>query len=191
MLNIQILSFLKHSQRLLDAVLSLTILLTFDSAVMKSISLNVNSKKYQLDVDPETPLLYVLRNQLELNGPKFGCGMQQCGACMVLINGKAEFSCLLPTSSVENKSIITLEGLAKPDGTLHPVQESFLEEQAAQCGYCLNGMVISAVGLLNANARPDDAAIKRGMQRVLCRCGTQARVLRAVKRAAAAINNKR
>jgi nicotinate dehydrogenase subunit A len=158
---------------------------------MKSISLNVNSKKYQLDVDPETPLLYVLRNQLELNGPKFGCGMQQCGACMVLINGKAEFSCLLPTSSVENKSIITLEGLAKPDGTLHPVQESFLEEQAAQCGYCLNGMVISAVGLLNANARPDDAAIKRGMQRVLCRCGTQARVLRAVKRAAAAINNKR
>lgn len=150
---------------------------------MKPISLNVNGKKHQFDVDPETPLLYVLRNQLELNGPKFGCGMQQCGACMVLIDGKAEFSCLLPVSAVGNKSIITLEGLAKADGTLHTVQQSFLDEQAAQCGYCLNGMVISAVGLLNANAHPDDAIIRRGMQRVLCRCGTQARVLRAIKRA--------
>ena len=154
---------------------------------MKSISLNVNGKKHQLDVDPETPLLYVLRNQLELNGPKFGCGLQQCGACMVLINGKAEFSCMLPASVTEGKAILTLEGLAKADGTLHPVQQSFLDEQAAQCGYCLNGMVISAVGLLNANARPDDATIRKGMQRVLCRCGTQARVMRAVKRASASI----
>lgn len=152
---------------------------------MKSVSLNVNGKKQQLDIDPATPLLYVLRNQLELNGPKFGCGLQQCGACMVLINGKAEFSCMLPVSSVENKSIITLEGLAKADGKLHPVQQSFLDEQAAQCGYCLNGMVISAVGLLNANPRPDDATIKRGMQRVLCRCGSPARVIRAIKRASA------
>ena len=94
---------------------------------------------------------------------------------------------MLPASSVENKSIITLEGLAKADGTLHPVQQSFLKEQAAQCGYCLNGMVISAVGLLNGNAHPDDATIKRGMQRVLCRCGTQARVMRAVKRASASL----
>ena len=161
--------------------------LTFDSTVMKSISLNVNGKKHQLDVDPETPLLYVLRNQLELNGPKFGCGLQQCVACMVLINGKAELSCMLPASATEDKAILTLEGLAKADGTLHPVQQSFLDEQAAQCGYCLNGMVISAVGLLNGNARPDDTTIKKGMQRVLCRCGTQARVMRAVKRASAFI----
>jgi nicotinate dehydrogenase subunit A len=151
---------------------------------MKSISLNVNGKRHQLDVDPQTPLLYVLRNQLELNGPKFGCGMQQCGACMVLIDGKAEFSCLLPATAVENKPVVTLEGLAKDDGTLHPVQKSFLDEQAAQCGYCLNGMVISAVSLLNTTSQPDDATIKKGMQQVLCRCGSQARVIRAIKRAA-------
>jgi nicotinate dehydrogenase subunit A len=151
---------------------------------MKSISLNVNGKRHQLDLDPQTPLLYVLRNQLELNGPKFGCGMQQCGACMVLINGKAEFSCLLPAAAVENKPVVTLEGLAKEDGTLHPVQKSFLDEQAAQCGYCLNGMVISAVSLLNTTSQPDDATIKKGMQQVLCRCGSQARVIRAIKRAA-------
>jgi nicotinate dehydrogenase subunit A len=154
---------------------------------MKSISLNVNGKKHQLDIDPDTPLLYVLRNQLELNGPKFGCGMQQCGACMVLIDGKAEFSCMPPVSAIQERTIVTLEGLAKSDGTLHPVQQSFIDEQAAQCGYCLNGMVISAVGLLNTTARPDDAMIRRGMQRVLCRCGTQARVFRAVKRASASI----
>lgn len=151
---------------------------------MQTISLNVNGKRHQVDADPETPLLYVLRNQLELNGPKFGCGMQQCGACMVLINGKAEFSCLLPVSTVANKPVVTLEGLAKPDGTLHPVQQSFLDEQAAQCGYCLNGMVIAAVGLLNKNAHPDEKIIKQGLQTVLCRCGSQARVIRAVKRAA-------
>ena len=151
---------------------------------MKPISLNVNGKGHQLDVDPETPLLYLLRNQLELNGPKFGCGMQQCGACMVLIDGKAEYSCLLPASAVVNKPIVTLEGLAKQDGSLHPVQQSFLEEQAAQCGYCLNGMVIAAVGLLNNTPKPDDATIRKGMQGVLCRCGTQARVMRAIKRAA-------
>lgn len=154
---------------------------------MKSILLNVNGKKHQLDVNPATPLLYVLRNQLELNGPKFGCGMQQCGACMVLIDGNAEFSCMMPASTVQGRKIVTLEGLAMADGTLHPVQQSFLDEQAAQCGYCLNGMVIAAVSLLNTSPHPDDATIRKGMQQVLCRCGTQARVLRAVKRAAASV----
>jgi len=151
---------------------------------MSQIILKVNQREHSLNIDDDTPLLYVLRNNLQLNGPKFGCGMQQCGACMVLIDGKAEFSCLLPASLLKGRSITTLEGLAKPDGTLHPVQQGFLKEQAAQCGYCLNGMVISAVGLLNSTPKPDEAAIKKGMQGVLCRCGTQARVIKAVKYAA-------
>ncbi len=151
---------------------------------MKSFSLNINGKKHNVSAEEDTPLLYILRNQLALNGPKFGCGMQQCGACMVLIDGKAEFSCMMPASALQQRRITTLEGLANPDGKLHPVQQSFLDEQAAQCGYCLNGMVISAVGLLNTTPHPDDAAIKKGMQRVLCRCGSQARVIKAIKQAA-------
>ncbi|TCC99895.1 (2Fe-2S)-binding protein [Pedobacter psychroterrae] len=150
---------------------------------MSNVVLNVNGQTHRLDIDPATPLLYVLRNQLYLNGPKFGCGMQQCGACMVLIDGKAQYSCTMPVSLAEKKLITTLEGLASTQGKLHPVQQSFLDEQAAQCGYCLNGMVISAVGLLNTSVHLDDAAIKKGMQRVLCRCGSQARVMRAIKRA--------
>jgi len=152
---------------------------------MSIVILNVNGQKHRLDIDPATPLLYVLRNQLSLNGPKFGCGMQQCGACMVLIDGKAQYSCTMPVSSAEKKHITTLEGLASAEGKLHPVQQSFLEEQAAQCGYCLNGMVITAVGLLNTSVQLDDNGIKKGMQRVLCRCGSQARVVRAIKRAVA------
>jgi len=152
---------------------------------MRILVLNVNGQTHSLDIDPGTPLLYVLRNQLSLNGPKFGCGMQQCGACMVLIDGKAEYSCTIPASSSEKKRIITLEGLASKQGKLHPVQQSFLDEQATQCGYCLNGMVISAVGLLNNSVHLDDAAIRKGMQRVLCRCGSQARAMRAIKLAIA------
>lgn len=135
--------------------------------------------------DPATPLLYVLRNQLALNGPKYGCGIQICGACMVLLDGKAEPSCVIPAGSVINKSIVTLEGLAAPDGTLHPVQEAFVKEQAAQCGYCLNGMVMSAVSLLKENPAPDVNTIRAGLQRALCRCGTQSRIIKAVKTAAA------
>jgi nicotinate dehydrogenase subunit A len=148
-----------------------------------TIDLFVNGKKHTIEVDPTTPLLYVLRNQLALNGPKYGCGMQQCGACMVLLNGKAQPSCMLPVQAVKNSTITTLEGLAGVNNTLHPLQEAFVHEQAAQCGYCLNGMVMSAVSLLQENPHPDDAAIRAGMQRVLCRCGTQARIIRAVKRA--------
>ncbi|MES2454880.1 MAG: (2Fe-2S)-binding protein [Bacteroidota bacterium] len=152
---------------------------------MSIIVLNVNGRQHRLDVDPTTPLLYVLRNQLALNGPKFGCGMQQCGTCMVLVDGKAEFSCTSPVSFFQKKVITTLEGLASTSGKLHVVQQSFLDEQAAQCGYCLNGMVISAVGLLNNAIKPlTEASIRKGMQRVLCRCGSQARVLRAIRRAA-------
>jgi nicotinate dehydrogenase subunit A len=155
---------------------------------MSVIVLTVNGRKRRLNIDPETPLLYALRNQLALNGPKFGCGMQQCGACMVLIDGKAQYSCTMPVSAVQSKSVTTLEGLASAEGILHPIQQSFLDEQAAQCGYCLNGMVISAVSLFNTSTYLDDVTIRKGMQRVLCRCGSQARVLRAIKRAARAAN---
>ncbi len=148
-----------------------------------TIQLQVNGKKLAVQADPATPLLYVLRNQLQLNGPKFGCGLQQCGACMVLLNGKAQPSCMIPVSAVKEQTIVTLEGLTK-DNRLHPVQEAFVQEQAAQCGYCLNGMVISAVALLAENPKPDDAAIREGLERSLCRCGTQSRIIRAVKRAA-------
>jgi len=148
-----------------------------------TIQLHVNGQLHTVHVDPATPLLYVLRNQLALNGPKYGCGLQQCGACMVLLDGRAEPSCMLPVSAVTNKKIITLEGLVQPDNTLHPVQEAFVYEQAAQCGYCMNGMVISAVALLAENPNPDEAAIRAGLQRALCRCGTQSRIIKAVKRA--------
>lgn len=148
-----------------------------------TIQLQVNGKKLAVQADPATPLLYVLRNQLQLNGPKFGCGLQQCGACMVLLNGKAQPSCMIPVSAVKEQTIVTLEGLTK-DNRLHPVQEAFVQEQAAQCGYCLNGMVISAVALLAENPKPDDATIREGLERSLCRCGTQSRIIRAVKRAA-------
>lgn len=149
-----------------------------------TIHLQVNGKKQAVEADPATPLLYVLRNQLMLNGPKYGCGLQQCGACMVLLDGKAQPSCMIPVSAIKNQAIVTLEGLAKKDNTLHPVQEAFVQEQAAQCGYCLNGMVISAVALLAENSNPDDAAIRAGLERSLCRCGTQSRIIRAVKKAA-------
>lgn len=155
---------------------------------MSVIVLTVNGRKHRLNIDPATPLLYALRNQLALNGPKFGCGMQQCGACMVLIDGKAQYSCTMPVSLVQKKSVTTLEGLASAEDVLHPVQQSFLDEQAAQCGYCLNGMVISAVSLLNTSTHLDDTTIRKGMQHVLCRCGSQARVLRAIRRAASASN---
>jgi nicotinate dehydrogenase subunit A len=148
------------------------------------ITIQINKQQHVINVDPATPLLYVLRNQLELNGPKYGCGYEQCGSCMVLMNNKAVPSCMLPVSNVKDASIITLEGLTGKNGELHPIQQAFVQAQAAQCGYCLNGMVISAVALLQENKSPDDEAIRNGMQRMLCRCGSQARVVRAIKLAA-------
>src|SRR5215831_11108726 len=144
--------------------------------------LHVNGASYTVNIDPSTPLLYVLRNQLSLSGPKYGCGLQQCGACMVLLDGKAHPSCMLPVSSVKNRSVTTLEGLSQ-NNELNPVQKAFVQEQAAQCGYCLNGMVITAVSLLAENPHPDDKAIRDSLHLSLCRCGTHARILRAIKRA--------
>ncbi|MGM9509620.1 (2Fe-2S)-binding protein [Larkinella sp. GY13] len=150
--------------------------------------IEVNRKPHTVEVDPNTPLLYVLRNNLELNGPKYGCGLEQCGACMVLLDGKATPSCLLPVGTINKQSIVTLEGLTQPNGSLSPVQRAFVEQQAAQCGYCLNGMVISATALLAENKQPDDTAIRQGMERVLCRCGTQSRIIRAIRQAAKEAN---
>ena len=154
----------------------------------ENIPLNVNGRSVQVEVDPATPLLYVLRNNLRLNGPKFGCGLEQCGSCMVLIDGKASKTCLLPVNEVQNRKIVTLEGLAGDNGKLHPVQEAFIEEQAAQCGYCLNGMIISAVSMLEENPQPDRMTINRFMNGILCRCGTYSRFLRAFTIASEKLN---
>jgi aerobic-type carbon monoxide dehydrogenase small subunit (CoxS/CutS family) len=126
--------------------------------------------------------LYILRNQLELNGAKYGCGIGQCGACMVLMGDQPLMSCLMPISSVGDNAITTLAGLADADGILHRVQQAFIEEQAAQCGYCTNGMIIAATALLERNPNPDEQEIRDSMQINLCRCGTQSRVMRAIKR---------
>ena len=149
----------------------------------EKMSLHVNGRNVSVNTDPQTPLLYVLRNNLGLNGPKFGCGLEQCGACMVLIDGKAETTCLLPVEHVKTNRIITLEGLAAQNGRLHPLQNAFIEEQAAQCGYCVNGMIITAAAMLNENKTPDRNTLNDKMNRVLCRCGTYARFIRAIKKA--------
>ena len=153
---------------------------------MAQITLNVNGKSRSVDSDPTTPLLYVLRDDLELKGPRFGCGLSQCGACTVIIDGNTVRSCSYPVSSAKNKQITTLEGLgtvARP----HVLQTAFIEEQAAQCGYCMNGMIMSAKVLLDKNPRPSDDDIKRALEGNLCRCGSHLRVVRAVKRAAASV----
>lgn len=149
----------------------------------KEITLTVNGKQHVVNADPQTPLLYVLRNNLELNGPKFGCGLSQCGACMVLFDGKANPSCLMPVEQAAKMKITTLEGLADDKGNLHKVQQAFIDEQAAQCGYCLNGLVIASVALLDENPSPTDEQIQEGLYRNICRCGVHARVVRAVKKA--------
>ena len=150
---------------------------------MAGIPLRVNDKSRIVDTDPSTPLLYVLRNDLGLNGPRFGCGLSQCGACTVIMEGKTVRSCSVPVSAARNRSITTLEGLgsvARP----HFIQKAFIEEQAAQCGFCMNGMIMTAKVLLDRNPNPTDAEIKQALDPNLCRCGSHLRVLRAVKRAA-------
>jgi len=148
-----------------------------------SLTINVNGADHAVDASPETPLLYVLRGDLSLNGAKFGCGLGQCGACTVIVDGKAVFSCVLPVSAVQGRRVTTLEGLgtAERPGVL---QAAFESEQAAQCGYCIAGMIMRAKALLDANPRPSEAEIRKGMQPNLCRCGTHMRILRAVRRAA-------
>jgi nicotinate dehydrogenase subunit A len=147
------------------------------------ISLNVNGRAQQVDADPATPLLYVLREDLQLNGAKFGCGLGQCGACTVIVGGKAVLSCITPVALVGNRPVKTLEGLGTLDqpGVL---QRAFIDEQAAQCGYCIPGMIMRAQALLERNPSPTDAEIRRHMAVNLCRCGTHMRILRAVRRAA-------
>ena len=145
--------------------------------------LKINKTQREVEVESDTPLLYILRDNLELNGPKFGCGIAQCGTCMVLIDGDAVVSCTLPVSSVGISEITTLEGLADKEGKLHAVQEAFVKEQAAQCGYCLNGMIMSAVSMLNKNPNPEVVDIKKALQLNLCRCGAHTRMIKAVETA--------
>lgn len=135
--------------------------------------------------DPNQPLLYVLRNDLQLNGPKFGCGLSQCGACTVLVDGKETRSCVTPLRQVAGKSVTTLEGLGTAEKP-HPIQAAFIAEQAAQCGYCTNGMIMSAKALLDRNPKPTAEQVKQGLNGNLCRCGTHTRILRAVLRASRA-----
>lgn len=148
------------------------------------ITLNVNNQDHQLDVEPDTPLLYVLRGEIGLNGAKFGCGLGQCGACTVMVDGDPIFSCLTPVSAIGNRKVKTIEGL----GTLSnpsPLQQAFMELNAAQCGYCVAGMIMRAEALLEKNPRPSEAELRAHMQPNLCRCGTHVRILAAIRRAAA------
>ncbi len=149
---------------------------------MAQISLKVNGKSRVVDADPDTPLLYVLRDDLNLNGPKFGCGLSQCGACTVIMDGKAIRSCDTPVKTAANRPVTTLEGLGSVK-KMHPLQKAFIDEQALQCGYCINGFIMSAKALLDANPKPTDSQIKEALAGNLCRCGTHTRILRAVKRA--------
>jgi aerobic-type carbon monoxide dehydrogenase small subunit (CoxS/CutS family) len=153
---------------------------------MSKVSLTVNGKPHTVDVDPATPLLYVLRNDLDLQGPRFGCGLGQCGACTVIIKGEAVRSCIRPVSTVAGAEITTLEGLAR-DGTLHPVQQAWIDEQVPACGYCQNGQILTAKVLLDKNPNPTDAQIRQGMASTLCRCMTYYRIQAAIKRAAKAM----
>ena len=151
---------------------------------MAATRLNVNGETVSVTVDdPDTPLLYVLRNELGLHGPRFGCGLGQCGACTVHIDGNAVRSCITPLSSVNEGKVVTLEGLGTNERP-HPVQQAFIAEQAVQCGYCINGMVMQSAALLRRNPHPTEQQIKVELANNLCRCGTHLRIVRAVKRAA-------
>jgi aerobic-type carbon monoxide dehydrogenase small subunit (CoxS/CutS family) len=152
---------------------------------MSNITLKVNGRTHALDIEPATPLLYILRNDLGLQGPRFGCGLGQCGACAVIINGAAVRSCILPASSVKGE-ITTLEGLAS-NGRLHPLQQAWIDEQVPQCGFCQNGQIMAAKVMLDKNPHPTDAQIRESMNATLCRCMTYYRIQAAIKRAAKAI----
>ena len=150
-----------------------------------AVSLRVNGRTHALNADPDTPLLFVLRNDLKLNGPKFGCGRGQCGACTVIVDGRAARSCLTTVNDARDAEIVTLEGLGSRENP-HPVQRAFIEEQAAQCGYCLSGMIMQAKAFLDQIAKPTEAEIKTALAGNLCRCGAHVEIVRAVQRVAAA-----
>ena len=151
---------------------------------VKSIRMTVNGRRETVEVEGATPLLYVLRNDLGLSGTHFGCGLAQCGACTVHLDGSAIRSCVTPVEAASGRSITTLEGLAPSPGVLHAVQQAFIDEQAAQCGYCLSGWIMTAAALLEANPQASDDDIRRGLAGLKCRCGTHMSILRAVKLAA-------
>ena len=146
---------------------------------MAAISLKVNGQVQTVDVDPETPLLYVLSDELHLRGPKFGCGLAQCGACTVLVQGEVRRSCVMPVSAVKEQEVTTLEGLGSPEN-IHPIQQAFIEEGAAQCGFCLSGVILTAKNLLDENPKASDQQIREGLSGILCRCFTHTRMIRAI-----------
>ena len=156
---------------------------------MSNTTLKVNGSTHTVDVDPSTPLLYILRNDLGLQGPRFGCGLGQCGACTVIVNGQAVRSCITPVSSVKSE-ITTLEGISN-QGRLHPLQQAWIDEQVPQCGFCQNGQIMTAKALLDKNPKPTDAQIRDGMKNTLCRCMTYYRIQAAIKRAAKTIADAR
>ena len=153
---------------------------------MAKISLRVNGKTQVVEAEPDMPLLYALRNDLQLNGVKFGCGLSQCGACTVIMDGNAVRSCATPIITTRNRSITTLEGLGNTK-KMHKIQQAFVDEQAVQCGYCINGMIMTTKALLDKNPKPNDTQIKEALAGNLCRCGTHVRILRAVKRASSQV----
>ena len=150
---------------------------------LRAVTLNVNRRTHVLEVSRQASLLTVLRNDLQLNGPKYGCGLGECGACTVLVDGVAARACVIPAAGAAGREITTLEGLVK-EGVLHPVQQAFIDAQAAQCGYCLNGMIMMTVALLARNANPTEADVRRELSGNLCRCGTHLEIIRAVLLAA-------
>jgi nicotinate dehydrogenase subunit A len=150
---------------------------------MAKISLDVNGKSHTIDADPDMPLLYALKNDIGLNNPQFGCGLAQCGACTVHLDGQPIRSCITPVSAVGKGKVVTLSGLGTPEKP-HPLQTAYVEEQVTQCGYCLNGWIMTAAAFLRDNKKPTDSQIKQALQGIKCRCGTHMNILRAVKRAA-------
>lgn len=155
-----------------------------------TLALDVNGQVHKLTVDPSTPLLYVLRNELGLKGPKFGCGLGECGACTVLVDGAPVRSCLLPAASFADRQVVSVEGLGNASDP-HPLQQAFIDEQAAQCAYCIPGMIMTAQALLARNPQPSEAQIKQALMANYCGCGTHLRIVRAVQRAAAAMSEGR
>ena len=147
---------------------------------MAAFTLRVNGQNHRVDVDPDTPLLFVLSDDLALRGPKFGCGLGQCGSCTVILKGEAVRSCVTPVSSVGTSEIATLEGLGTPEKP-HPIQQAFIDNQAVQCGFCINGVIMTAKAYLDKNARASDANIRQALSGVLCRCGTHARMMQALR----------
>ena len=150
----------------------------------ETFSLSVNGSVHQVSASGDTPLLLILHNELGLTGARYGCGLEQCGACMVLADGQPVYSCTMQVQDAAGRAIETVEGMKDADGSLHPLQQAFLDEQAGQCGYCLSGILISAKALLEANPKPSRAQIVEALDKHLCRCGTHTRILRAVERAA-------